>query len=230
MEALCYREIDGRYGLQNLYGEPHMNSLVAQMLEDKFGTYLPKNNESRSRWILESLLESGRKRIIVVTGELDKTFYTHEIGKGIANTLHRGIPYVDILLTEKVKEDNAASVKALVDENFYFFKAIYDHMLRNKTEKPIMENLHFFFSEFRQDEHFTVVDNDVFVEGFHAAGKPRGVYIKRNSRRLAEDYSSKWNSLKQSENVYEVSVMDIFKAFNSQMNEMEEQRASYGLC
>jgi len=202
---------------------------LGQLVDHVLGRYLRAADESRSRVFMESLVEGGRKKAFIVTGEFDSSFYTHEIGDAVANSLRRGMD-ISILLTEKVPSDKDASIQKLVKDNYHFFDSIRSHVKKEDIGDLVLNNMHFFFSAVRQERHFAVVDQDVFLESYHLPHEPRSVYIRQNTRYLAGRYCSEWKDIiDKSTSVYPVDTTQIFKAFKNEKKEMLKKRETDGI-
>lgn len=205
-------------------GSRSLGSLVDSIL----GTYLRKQDESRSRLFMESLLQSGRKKVVIVTGEFDPSFYTHDIGTAVARSLQKGAE-VHALLTEAVPNDKEQSIKKLVENNYQFLKTLHKQACVEELDDLVLKNLHFHFSTHRQEEHFAVVDRDVFLESYHRTGEPRAVYFKRSTDWLADKYNSKWERVVNGPGVYEISTKDLLLAFVEERNKRRKASHESGI-
>ncbi len=186
---------------------------LGQLIDFRVGTFIPKSDESRTRKFMESLIDGGRKRIKIVTGEFDKSFYTQEIGNGISNVLKRGV-IVNILLKEKSLGDKDQSIKALAKENYYFFHPVFKDMCEVERSSYVFEGLNFYLSKKRAKRHFALVDNDVFLETIHEEGQPRSVMFKRNAKHLAKKCNNLFENMIDSTHVYKIETEAIFKEVN----------------
>jgi hypothetical protein len=208
--------------------EPRMS--LGVILEKRLGTFLRKADEARSRHLMDSLLEGGRKNIIMVTGEFDNTFYTHEIGEHVANSLQRGAT-VKIILTEKIQNNIEASIKAFARDNFDFFLPIFDRIVNKLITTAISDRLDIYFSKKRQEFHFTVVDDDVFIESKHDRSKSRSVYIRQNSKTFSNKYNLFYEEIiSDSNSIYKIDNFKLFKIIQDEKKERETFLQDVGIC
>jgi hypothetical protein len=203
---------------------------LGKILERRLGTFLRKADEARSRTLMDSLLEGGRKNIIMVTGEFDNTFYTHEIGEHVANSLQRGA-IVNIILTEKKEGNVDESIRMFAKENFEFFLPIFNKIIDQLITIAVLERFRIYFSRKRQDYHFTVVDDDVFMESKHERNKSRCVFVRQSSKVFSKKYNSFFNEiLEDNNNVYRIDNLALLKSIKCEKDERETFLKHAGLC
>lgn len=146
--------------------------------QNYIGVVIDTNEDSKPNCM--RLVENSRRRLTVVAGELDPSFYCGEFGTLLKLKLDILRGYRADILFHK-SPDKRESIGLLKYEN----KDLVDLFL----DPTYADRMALYWASRRPRYHFIVADNSVYLE--QADHPPRGdrrVYIKDNDPDLAEVY------------------------------------------